>query len=81
MLQREDVEVGIPEEILDEAGSQMSAGSSSKVQADSSRADSSMGWQSVPVELTDSSMGDDTPGGEAREREYEPDENRSETSE
>eukprot|EP00973_Karenia_brevis_P043238 5990890-Karenia_brevis.AAC.1 len=39
MLQREDVIVEVPDEVLEEAGSQMSAGSSSRVQADSSMAD------------------------------------------
>eukprot|EP00973_Karenia_brevis_P067053 9325151-Karenia_brevis.AAC.1 len=67
MLQREDVEVGIPDEVVEEAGSQMSAGSSSRVQEDSSMAD-------------DEGAGV-VPGGEAREREYEADDNRSETSE
>eukprot|EP00973_Karenia_brevis_P057463 7993253-Karenia_brevis.AAC.1 len=43
--------------------------------------DINMGWQSVPVEMADSSVDGEAFRGDAREREYEPDDNRSETSE
>eukprot|EP00973_Karenia_brevis_P073338 10188174-Karenia_brevis.AAC.1 len=63
--QNESVEVRIPDVILEEAAREMAAERLAAVEADSS-------------------MGDDegtggVPGGEVREREYEPDENRSET--